>query len=176
MLPSMDRCHMTNNDSCTSAARYRADSRFVPSQWEMAFLCNDVSHWLGANLESSLRYIQQNITDLFCFLWFWSVWGYRWLASYLWPVTIWTIQDHMELTHWIFIQISLKFYPMGPINNKSALVQTMAWYQWGWHAIIWTNDGLSYWRIYASFGLNELTHWGWDKMDILQMIISNAFS
>ena len=33
---------------------YRADSRFAPSQWEMALLCNDISHWLGANLESAL--------------------------------------------------------------------------------------------------------------------------
>ena len=35
--------------------RNRADARFVPSQWETALLCNDVSHWLGANLESALR-------------------------------------------------------------------------------------------------------------------------
>ena len=33
----------------------RADSRFAPSQWETALLCNDVSHWLGANLESALQ-------------------------------------------------------------------------------------------------------------------------
>ena len=33
---------------------YSADSRFSPSQWETALLCNDVSHWLGANLESAL--------------------------------------------------------------------------------------------------------------------------
>ena len=26
----------------------RADSRFAPSQWETALLCNDVSHWLSA--------------------------------------------------------------------------------------------------------------------------------
>ena len=32
----------------------RADSRFVPSQWETALHCNDVSHWLGASLESAL--------------------------------------------------------------------------------------------------------------------------
>ena len=32
----------------------RADSRFAPSQWETALLCNDVSHWLGASLESAL--------------------------------------------------------------------------------------------------------------------------
>ena len=33
---------------------YRADSRFAASQWEMALLCNDVSHWLGASIESAL--------------------------------------------------------------------------------------------------------------------------
>ena len=32
----------------------RADSRFAPSQWETALLCNDVSHWLGLSLESAL--------------------------------------------------------------------------------------------------------------------------
>ena len=38
----------------TSWHVYRADSRFTPSQWEMALLCNNVSHWLGTNLESVL--------------------------------------------------------------------------------------------------------------------------
>ena len=33
---------------------YGVDSRFVPSQWEMGLLCNNVSHWLGTNLESAL--------------------------------------------------------------------------------------------------------------------------
>ena len=32
----------------------RADSRYAPSQWETVVLCNDVSHWLGANLKSAL--------------------------------------------------------------------------------------------------------------------------
>ena len=36
---------------------YRADSRFAPSQWKTALLCNDVSHWLGAHLESALWYM-----------------------------------------------------------------------------------------------------------------------
>ena len=31
-----------------------ADSRFAPSQWEMSLQSNAVSHWLGANLESTL--------------------------------------------------------------------------------------------------------------------------
>ena len=34
---------------------YRADSRFVPSQWETALLCNGVSHWLGTSLDSALE-------------------------------------------------------------------------------------------------------------------------
>ena len=41
----------------------RADSRLAPSQRETALLCNDVSHWLGANLESLLflhRYIDKD--------------------------------------------------------------------------------------------------------------------
>ena len=40
----------------SSKARFycRADSRFAPSQWETALLCNDVSHWLGVSLESVL--------------------------------------------------------------------------------------------------------------------------
>ena len=32
----------------------RADSRFAPSQWETALLCNVVPHSLGANIESDL--------------------------------------------------------------------------------------------------------------------------
>ena len=33
----------------------RADSRFAPSQREMTLLCHDVSHWLGASLESAME-------------------------------------------------------------------------------------------------------------------------
>ena len=41
-------------DSLLPYTVYRADSRFAPSQWETALLCNDVSQWLGASLESAL--------------------------------------------------------------------------------------------------------------------------
>ena len=51
---------------------------------------------------------------------------------------------------WISIKISLKFVPEVRINNIPALVQTRR------QAIIWTNDDLDYWRIYASLGFNEL--------------------
>ena len=33
-------------------AENRDDSRFTSSQWETVLLCNNVSHWLGASLES----------------------------------------------------------------------------------------------------------------------------
>ena len=36
---------------------HRAVSRSAPSQWERASLCNDVSHWLGTNLESALNQV-----------------------------------------------------------------------------------------------------------------------
>ena len=40
--------------------RFRADSRFAPrfapSQWETLLQSNGVSHWLGVNLESALRF------------------------------------------------------------------------------------------------------------------------
>ena len=32
----------------------RADYGYVPRQWEMVLLCNDISHWLVARLESVL--------------------------------------------------------------------------------------------------------------------------
>ena len=32
---------------------FRPDSRLAPSQWETVLLCNNVSHWLGASLESA---------------------------------------------------------------------------------------------------------------------------
>ena len=36
--------------------QHGADTSFVPSQWETALLCNDVSHWLGTILESALQH------------------------------------------------------------------------------------------------------------------------
>ena len=43
----------------------RADSRFAPSPWETALLCNDVSHWLGTSLESVQKYHVISVCD-FC--------------------------------------------------------------------------------------------------------------
>ena len=57
---------------------------------------------------------------------------------------------------WILIRISLKFVLQFPLNNKPAFVQIKAWHRNRWQAIIWTNDGLFHWRIFASLSHNEL--------------------
>ena len=58
LVQVMARCSQATNhhlnQCCPSSS---ADSRFAPRQWETALLCNDVSHWLGASLESTLSSI-----------------------------------------------------------------------------------------------------------------------
>ena len=39
----------------------RADSRFVPSEWETQLHSNAVSHWLGANLESAVNCVVPDV-------------------------------------------------------------------------------------------------------------------
>ena len=64
----------------------------------------------------------------------------------------------------ILIQISLKFVPGGPINNKAALIQTVAWRQTSAkqsseQMTVQSSDAYAY----ASHGLNnycKLMHWG----------------
>ena len=50
------------------------------------------------------------------------------------------------------IKISLKFVPMGLIDNNPALVKIIAWSQ----VIIWTNAYPIHWHIYAALGGDEL--------------------
>ena len=40
-----------------------ANSRFTPSQWDAALICNDVSHWWGASLVSALYYMYCQISN-----------------------------------------------------------------------------------------------------------------
>ena len=42
--------------SWSTYIKYRADPRLAPSQWETSLQSNAVSHWLGANLESALKW------------------------------------------------------------------------------------------------------------------------
>ena len=62
--------------------------------------------------------------------------------------------DFRERNVWISIEISLKFVPKRPINNIPALVNGLDPVRR--QAIIWNNDGLVCWRIYASLCLNAL--------------------
>ena len=41
------------------SSAFRGKSRFAPSQCEMSLLCNGVSHWLCASLESALAFMTQ---------------------------------------------------------------------------------------------------------------------
>ena len=63
---------------------------------------------------------------------------------------------------WTSLKISLTFVPNVRINNIPALVQIMAWRRPGDKPL--SEPMIDYRRIYASLGLNELTHRGWDKM------------
>ena len=77
--------------------------------------------------------------------------------------------ERVRLTHWgwdnmadIFLTIFsnafpwmrifewLKFVPKGPVDNNTVLVQNRR------QAISWNSDGLGWWRIYVSLGINEL--------------------
>ena len=41
-------------DQWLALCQWWNQSRFAPSQWETPLLCNHVSHWLGASLESAI--------------------------------------------------------------------------------------------------------------------------
>ena len=50
------------------------------------------------------------------------------------------------------------FVPKGPINNFSSFDSDNGLAPNRRQAIIWTNDDIVFWRIYASLGLNEWNH------------------
>ena len=65
---------------------------------------------------------------------------------------------HMHFLEWKFCisnEISLKYVPWSLINNEPSFKNGLLLNRR--QAIIWTNDGLDYWRMYASLSLNELT-------------------
>ena len=73
--------------------------------------------------------------------------------------------------------MSLQFIPNGPINNRPWICSDNGLVPIRRQAIIWTTDGLVYWRIYVSLTVAALTHWGRNKMAaIFQTTFSNAFS
>ena len=53
-FPSNSNCVWKMLLEWNPCLKCKADSRFVPNQWEMSLHCNTVFNWLGANLESAL--------------------------------------------------------------------------------------------------------------------------
>ena len=47
----------------------RADSRLAPSQWETLLQSNAVSHWLGLNLESAIKFVVTASPIGCCLVW-----------------------------------------------------------------------------------------------------------
>ena len=45
------------------APKFRTGCRFALNQWGTALLCDDISHWLGANLESALIICSMHIDN-----------------------------------------------------------------------------------------------------------------
>ena len=125
------RTNVTDSRAGTCAHTYRADFKFASSQWETSLQRNDVSHWLGVNLESVLIYGFPN-----------SLYRTQLLPCLPTISFINTLRPRRNEQHfaddifkriyfnenvWISIKISLKFVSKGPINNIPALVQIMAW-------------------------------------------------
>ena len=73
---------------CSYGYGFRADSIFAPSQWGTALLCNDVSHWLGASLESDLGFIWRRCYSLRREIWMPMKYCEILLLFMRWPTTI----------------------------------------------------------------------------------------
>ena len=65
LVTEIQQCH------CKRWIKYMADSRLAPSQQETALLCYDVSHWLGARLESAQEYVKTEFVNLTVRLFAW---------------------------------------------------------------------------------------------------------
>ena len=94
--------------------RNTADCRLAPSQWAMLLQSNDISHWLGPNLESALRNeIYQNLVQwlLPCK---WIIHTLRWKA----------LQGDIPGIHWRrWRQAS-----MSPLNTKAVTLMTFPFF------------------------------------------------
>ena len=70
----------------------RANSRFVPSQWETSLQSNAISHWLGVNQESALiqaaPYLWELINHHFDLPHTYGNYPPFWAAHYLWKLSI----------------------------------------------------------------------------------------
>ena len=127
--------------SYQKAMTFWADSRFAPSQWEMSLQSNAVSHWLGTNLESAstssvnIKFTQiphcvdrykLNAEVTLVVLHILHKTGSQnegvpWLAPG-------NFNEILVIDGWsISCEIAIRWMPQDLTDDKSALVQVMAW-------------------------------------------------
>ena len=87
---------------------YRADSRFASSKWESTLQSNAVSHWLGANLESTLFI---DFPSLFVFYDTMMYWCWR-----RFPITLRSPERHVVSNH---RQIKCSFNSVFMLTTKT---------------------------------------------------------
>ena len=86
-------------------SNHRDHSRFAPSQWKTVLLCSDISHRLGASLESTLNELYDH-----------SISGLRWHAWWLCNFAAEVAFDRFGRgALWWVIQCSMK-YPFATVN------------------------------------------------------------
>ena len=125
MVPNSICCRLNCRIATISCNIPRDQCVYAPSQWKMMLQCDVVSHRLGPFTKWSLH-----LTTL--------------------SKSLIIVKDNESGR--IPNQISLKFVPRSPIDNKAALVQVMAWRRTGdnWRAITWTNANPVHCCIYAA--------------------------
>ena len=88
--------------------------------------------------------------------WGWHKTHWGWDKMDTWQFCRRSIQTYFLEWDWcVLFQISLQFVLKDPIKNIPAFGQKNGLALIRRQAIVWTNDGLVYWRIYVSLGLNE---------------------
>ena len=157
----------TNGLHVDLADNGRADSRLAPSQWETSLQSNALSHWLGANLKSSLNGILlcQPYFPVHTALWHW--------ARQLQCVHIAINESkfrcvsfeglirrcHSELIHWTRHKLAniLQTSVSCVFSWKGMFKFLFKFRSHGWiWAITWTNYDPIHWHISASLGVNVL--------------------
>ena len=104
-------CNMwINFITLTLLISQRADYRFASSQWEMVLLCNDISHWLAANLESALSHYKENINHPSGVILKWSntpAWTSQISKSYQVHSQIWNTSLCTDIYHTVMHSFSI---------------------------------------------------------------------
>ena len=77
----MGWCESQIRESWYVDIHHRDDSRFATSQWEMALLCNDVTHWLGTNLQNIGTALSNQKYKPLTIIWHWVMKQWYWWLS-----------------------------------------------------------------------------------------------